>query len=122
VDLAAQGKIWRDFRFGDLLDVYALDTRKWDRDITDLNYNRDYVQDLAKDLESQRSIVGPVQEEWIETGLSNSQERGTIWKLVMNQVIFGTYVDRLAFTYLQDQPPMDQPNSGPSYLYRQLRW
>lgn len=122
MDLAAQGKIWRDFRFGDLLDVYALDTRKWDRDITDLNYNRDYVQDLAKDLESQRSIVGPVQEEWIETGLSNSQERGTIWKLVMNQVIFGTYVDRLAFTYLQDQPPMDQPNSGPSYLYRQLRW
>jgi len=92
VDLAEQGKIWRDFRFGDLLDVYALDTRKWDRDITDLSYNVDYVQDLAVDIDSQRSIVGPVQEKWIEDGLSASQERGTIWKLVWNQVIFGSYV------------------------------
>jgi alkaline phosphatase D len=27
VDLADEARIWRDFRFGDLLDIYALDTR-----------------------------------------------------------------------------------------------
>jgi alkaline phosphatase D len=90
VDLSDQGKIWRDFRFGDLLDIYALDTRKYDRDITDLSYNVDYVQELAKDMDSQRSIMGPVQEQWIEDGLSASQERGTVWKLIWNQVILGS--------------------------------
>ncbi|WVR08378.1 hypothetical protein IAU60_005433 [Kwoniella sp. DSM 27419] len=90
VDLGDQARIWRDFRFGDLLDVYALDTRKYDRDITDLSYNVEYVQSLAKDMNSSRSIVGPQQEEWIERGLSESQARGTVWKLVMNQVILGS--------------------------------
>jgi alkaline phosphatase D len=90
VDLADQARIYRDFRFGDLLDIYALDTRKYDRDITDLSYNVDYVQGLAKELNSSRSIVGPQQEKWIEDGLLASQERGTIWKLVLNQVIFGS--------------------------------
>jgi alkaline phosphatase D len=90
VDLADQARIYRDFRFGDLLDIYALDTRKYDRDITDLSYNVDYVAGLAQDLSSSRSIVGPQQEEWIETGLKASQDRGTVWKFVLNQVILGS--------------------------------
>jgi len=28
VDLSDEGRIWRDFAFGDLLDIIALDTRK----------------------------------------------------------------------------------------------
>jgi alkaline phosphatase D len=44
VNLADQAKIWRDFRFGDLLDIYALDTRKYDRDITDLNYGYEEIR------------------------------------------------------------------------------
>ena len=39
VDLSDEGRIWRDFRFGDLVDILALDTRKYDRDVTDVNYN-----------------------------------------------------------------------------------
>ena len=92
VDLADEARIWRDFRFGNLLDIYALDTRKYDRDITDLTYNLEYIKPLAQDLESSRSIVGPQQEEWIEKGLKDSQDRGTVWKMVLNQVILGTYV------------------------------
>jgi len=110
VDLADEARIWRDFRFGDLLDVYALDTRyvwlreaesshmmsntdiyrKYDRDITDLSYNLEYIKPLAQDLESTRSLVGEQQEEWIEKGLKDSQDRGTVWKMVLNQVILGT--------------------------------
>lgn len=90
VDLADQARIYREFRFGNLLDVLALDTRKYDRDITDLSYNVDYVQELAKDLESDRSIMGPKQEKWVEDSLLASKERGTVWRLIWNQVIFGT--------------------------------
>jgi alkaline phosphatase D len=69
-----------------------MDTRKYDRDITDLNYNTDYVQSLAVDIDSKRSIMGPVQEKWLEDGLNASQERGTVWRLIWNQVILGSYV------------------------------
>lgn len=71
--------------------------RKYDRDITDLTYNLDYVKTLAPDLNSTRSIVGPEQEKWIEDGLKASQDRGTVWKMVLNQVIFGTYVPLLHY-------------------------
>lgn len=35
VDISDESRIWRQFNFGDLLDVFALDTRKYDRDVTD---------------------------------------------------------------------------------------
>lgn len=38
--------------------------------------------------------MGEEQEEWIEKGLKDSQERGTVWKMVLNQVILGTSVLR----------------------------
>lgn len=34
VDITDDNRIWREFRFGDLVDVLALDTRKYDRDVT----------------------------------------------------------------------------------------
>jgi len=73
-------------RFLNNTDIY----RKYDRDITDLSYNLEYIKPLAQDLESTRSLVGEQQEEWIEKGLKDSQDRGTVWKMVLNQVILGT--------------------------------
>lgn len=90
VELGDQARIFREFNFGDLLDIVALDTRKYDRDITDLSYNVDYVQSLAVDINSQRSIVGPQQEKWIEKVLLESKQRGTTWRMLLNQVILGT--------------------------------
>jgi alkaline phosphatase D len=90
VDLADQARIYREFRFGNLLDVLALDTRKYDRDITDLDYNVGYVAELAQQLKSDRSIMGPKQEKWVEDSLLASKNRGTTWRLIWNQVIFGT--------------------------------
>jgi alkaline phosphatase D len=64
-----------------------------DRDITDLTPtipNLGYVSDLAVELNSSRSMTGPVQEEWMLETLDDSVERGTAWRLILNQVIFGT--------------------------------
>lgn len=90
VDLYDQNRIWREFSFADLVDVLALDTRKYDRDITDVNYNRQYVQGLAVELNSSRSITGPKQEGWLLDSLKESQERKTAWRMILNQVIFGS--------------------------------
>ncbi len=35
-------RIWRSFSFGSLLDLVMLDTRAYDRSITDLYWNTDY--------------------------------------------------------------------------------
>ncbi|KAJ9093940.1 hypothetical protein QFC20_007026 [Naganishia adeliensis] len=93
VNVSDEQRIWRDFRFGDLIDLVALDTRKYDRDITDLTPtipNLGYVSDLAVELNSSRSMTGPVQEEWMLETIDDSVERGTAWRLILNQVIFGT--------------------------------
>jgi len=64
-----------------------------DRDITDLSptiENKDYVAALAVDLNSSRSITGPVQEAWMLDTIEKSMEKGTKWRMLMNQVIFGS--------------------------------
>ncbi|KAJ9102982.1 hypothetical protein QFC19_004539 [Naganishia cerealis] len=93
VNVSDEQRIWRDFRFGDLIDLVALDTRKYDRDITDLTPtipNLGYVSDLAVELNSTRSMTGPVQEKWMLETLDDSVKRSTTWRMILNQVIFGT--------------------------------
>jgi alkaline phosphatase D len=60
-------RIWRNFKMGKLFDLIMLDTRNYDRSITTLNWNDDYIADL-KD--------------------SKSHERGATWRIVGNQIIF----------------------------------
>ncbi|KAJ9115429.1 hypothetical protein QFC22_005186 [Naganishia vaughanmartiniae] len=93
VNVSDEQRIWRDFRFGDLIDLVALDTRKYDRDITDLTPNIPNlasVSDLAVQLNSSRSMTGPVQEKWMLDTLDDSVKRHTTWRMILNQVIFGT--------------------------------
>jgi len=52
--------------------------------------SREYVGQLAIQLNSSRSIAGPVQEQWIMDSLKSSQDRGTVWRMILNQVIFGS--------------------------------
>jgi alkaline phosphatase D len=61
-----------------------------DRDITDLDYNTEYVGQLAIQLNTTRSLTGPVQEAWLLDGLSKSKAKGTAWRLLLNQVIMGS--------------------------------
>ncbi|KLU93177.1 alkaline phosphatase D, partial [Magnaporthiopsis poae ATCC 64411] len=60
VDMDDNLRVWRSFAFGDLLDLIVLDTRVYDRSITDLYWNSPYVDAIR--AEASRSLMGPRQE------------------------------------------------------------
>ncbi|KAJ1311288.1 hypothetical protein OPQ81_009786 [Rhizoctonia solani] len=79
-------RIWRNFQVGKLLDLTMLDTRNYDRDITDVYYNTKYVDSIHKG--ENRSIMGLKQEKWLEEQLLNSKNRGAVWRVIGQQVVF----------------------------------
>ncbi|KAI0810902.1 PhoD-like phosphatase-domain-containing protein [Irpex lacteus] len=85
VDVGDKLRIWRNFQFGKLLDLTMLDTRQYDRDITDLYYNTD-INSIA-DFQN-RSLMGAQQEQWFYNTLSQSKARGAIWRVVGQQIVF----------------------------------
>ncbi|KAJ2901820.1 alkaline phosphatase [Zalerion maritima] len=86
VDMDDNLRIWRSFAFGDLFDLIMLDTRNYDRGITDVYWNTEYIHEI-KD-EASRTLMGPRQESWFYHALQKSAQRGAAWRLVGNQVIF----------------------------------
>ncbi|KAJ3551378.1 hypothetical protein NM688_g4737 [Phlebia brevispora] len=85
VDVDDKLRIWRNFQIGKLLDLTMLDTRNYDRDITDLYYNTD-INSIA-DFQN-RSLMGAEQESWFYNTLSQSQSRGAVWRIVGQQIVF----------------------------------
>ncbi|KAJ7285916.1 PhoD-like phosphatase-domain-containing protein [Mycena rebaudengoi] len=79
-------RIWRNFQIGKLLDLTMLDTRQYDRDVTDVNYNHDLVVSLAS--VPNRSLMGAAQEKWFADTLSASKNRGAVWRIVGQQIVF----------------------------------
>ncbi|KAJ4480605.1 PhoD-like phosphatase-domain-containing protein [Lentinula edodes] len=105
-------RIWRNFEIGKLLDLTMLDTRQYDRDITDLYYNTgtyayiidsqlhqfpvhdcdhipcptEFINTLA--AYPNRSLMGFEQEKWFFNTLSQSQDRGAAWRVVGQQIVF----------------------------------
>ncbi|KAJ3888700.1 PhoD-like phosphatase-domain-containing protein [Lentinula edodes] len=96
-------RIWRNFEIGKLLDLTMLDTRQYDRDITDLYYN------TANYTSSRFTIVtiSRVPQNFASSGLtygdrhcvdllitgffntlSQSQDRGAAWRVVGQQIVF----------------------------------
>jgi alkaline phosphatase D len=63
-----------------------LDTRNYDRSITTLDWNDDYIEELKDD--AGRSLMGSAQENWFYRSLSESQDRGASWRIIGNQIIF----------------------------------
>ncbi|PIL24184.1 hypothetical protein GSI_13937 [Ganoderma sinense ZZ0214-1] len=78
-------RVWRNFKIGKLLDLTMLDTRQYDRDITDLYYNT-VIEDIAD--ETSRSLMGSEQEAWFYETLSESKARGALWRVVGQQIVF----------------------------------
>jgi len=78
-------RIWRKFQYGKLADIAMLDTRNYDRDVTDLYYNTAYVASIAND--TNRSLMGGKQERWLYNNLIESKKRGATWKIVGQQII-----------------------------------
>ncbi|KZV69015.1 hypothetical protein PENSPDRAFT_727418 [Peniophora sp. CONT] len=79
-------RIWRNFQIGKLLDLTMLDTRQYDRDVTDMYYNTEYINSISS-FEN-RSLMGAQQESWLHDTLDESQSRGAIWRVIGQQIVF----------------------------------
>ncbi|KAJ4288398.1 hypothetical protein N0V90_011633 [Kalmusia sp. IMI 367209] len=88
-------RIWRSFSIGKLLDLVMLDTRNYDRSITDLYWNTDYVHDISND--AGRSLMGPRQEHWFYSQLSASASRGATWRVIGSQIVFSRLNESAAY-------------------------
>ncbi|KAI0054180.1 hypothetical protein FA95DRAFT_1480080 [Auriscalpium vulgare] len=86
VDVDDKLRIWRNFQIGKLLDLTMLDTRNYDRDLTDVNILHPDVNTIA-DF-ANRSLMGLPQENWFLNSLTESQSRGAIWRVVGQQIVF----------------------------------
>lgn len=72
------GEIYRNFRFGNLMDLVMLDTRLEGRE----------QQDPAA-ADPGRRLISAAQESWLFQELSASRDRGTRWRFVGQQVMMG---------------------------------
>lgn len=74
------GKIWRKFSYGDMADIFMLDTRIYDRDEPG-----SIPADPTTSAEPDRRMLGPEQMQWLLDGLSASSAR---WKVIGQQMVF----------------------------------
>ncbi|KAI1107798.1 PhoD-like phosphatase-domain-containing protein [Jackrogersella minutella] len=86
IDLDDNLRVWRSFQMGNLLDLIVLDTRNYDRSITSLTWNNDYIDLIRND--ASRSLMGSHQENWFYGQLTKSASRGATWRIIGNQIIF----------------------------------
>ncbi|KAI1506393.1 PhoD-like phosphatase-domain-containing protein [Biscogniauxia marginata] len=86
VDMDDNLRIWRSFQFGNLFDLIMLDTRQYDRAITDLYWNTEYVAEIHND--ASRTLMGPRQEAWFYRSLRDSSARDATWRVIGNQIVF----------------------------------
>ncbi len=75
------GEIYRNFRFGNLMDLVMLDTRIEGRD--------QQAQNAAGLLDPNRRLISAAQEAWLFQELSASHDRGTRWRFIGQQVMMG---------------------------------
>lgn len=88
-------RIWRNFSIGKLFDLIMLDTRQYDRSITDLYWNTDYVHQISDD--AGRSMMGSRQENWFYNQLSASQHRGAAWRIIGSQTVFSRINESISY-------------------------
>lgn len=74
------GRIWRALRYGDLVDLFLLDTRSWGRDQQANPGDRAAIEAPA------RTILGRDQEAWLRAELAGST---AAWKVIGQQVLMG---------------------------------
>lgn len=72
-------KLYRSFRWGDLLDLSMLDTRLAGRDAQ--------VTDAVEVNRKERTLLGQEQESWLYNSLKQAQKDGVKWKILGQQVM-----------------------------------
>ncbi|KAL8713113.1 MAG: hypothetical protein Q9220_002634 [cf. Caloplaca sp. 1 TL-2023] len=88
-------RIWRSFSIGSLLDLVMLDTRQYDRSITDLYWNTHYINQISDD--AGRSMMGSRQENWFFNQLISSKQRGAAWRVIGSQTVFSRINESIAY-------------------------
>ena len=88
-------RIWRNFQLGSLLDLTMLDTRQYDRSITDLYWNTEYVHLISNN--AGRSMMGSRQENWFYKTLGESAARGARWRVIGSQTVFSRTNESIAY-------------------------
>ncbi len=83
-----------------------LDTRQYDRSITDLYWNTDYVHQISND--AGRSMMGSRQENWFYNSLIHSNNRGAAWRVIGSQTVFSRINESVA---LGNANPLDYGKS-----------
>lgn len=66
--------------------MIMLDTRNYERSITDLYYNTLEIKNAADDAD--RSLTGSKQQAWLYDELLAHQARGAAWPLIYQQIVF----------------------------------
>lgn len=78
-------RIYRRFQFGNLVDIFMLDTRRIGRDeVLEGNVEGDFFRQEGAFADPARQILGAEQEGWLIDGLANSSTR---WRVLGNQVV-----------------------------------
>lgn len=91
VDVDDNLRIWRDFQFGDLLDLIMLDTRQYSRDTGDLTSNWELLGKIRDD--QARTLMGSRQESWFYRKLKESAKRKAKWRFIGQQIVFANVYD-----------------------------
>ena len=74
------GQIYRNFRFGNLMDLVMLDTRLEGR-------SQQVASNNPAIASPNRTLISSEQESWFFSQLNNSRDRGTRWRFVGQQVM-----------------------------------
>lgn len=101
-------RIWRRLKYGDLFDLFMLDSRLWDRDV-EASVPVNPVADPF--LDENRKLIGPAQLNWLLTGLKSSTAK---WKLMGSQVVFHQWSAKPGLD--GSIPPDLRPLVGPTGL------
>lgn len=102
-DIDDEGRIFRKFQFGDLIDLIMLDTRLWGRDEPGGQFDTDIHND------PERTLLGDDQEDWLAEQLTTGTGQ---WKILGQQVMIAQW--RGAGT--PDQPgPIFNPDQWDGY-------
>lgn len=72
-----------------------LDTRQYDRSITDLYWNTDYIHQISND--AGRSLMGSRQENWFYNTLGESAKRGARWRVIGSQTVFSKINESVSY-------------------------
>lgn len=88
-------RVWRSFQIGSLIDLFMLDTRQYDRSITDLYWNTDYIHSISNDVG--RSMMGARQESWFYKNLVQSSQRGATWRIIGSQTVFSRVNESISY-------------------------